>query len=155
VHPSTISRELHRNGFQKTYKAVTASRESDARRAAVRNFCKATLWFNHHFPVWLEHGISPEQIAHRLKQEHPDRTVSHEWIYRFLAADQRASGELYKYLLHRRKRYRKRHGNHDRRGQLRNRVSISERPAEIESRERLGIGRVIRSMGKAVSVRAA
>src|SRR3546814_17218726 len=39
---------------------------------------------------------------------------------------------------HRRKRYRKRYGSHDRRGQLRNRVSISERPAEVASRERLG-----------------
>src|SRR3546814_16875827 len=35
-------------------------------------------------------------------------------------------------------RYRKRYGSHDRRGQMRNRVSISERPAEVESRERLG-----------------
>jgi IS30 family transposase len=138
VHPSTISREVRRNSFQKTYKAATASRESDARRSAARKFCKPTLWFSHHLPVWLEHGMSPEQIAHRLKQEQPGRRVSHEWIYRFLAADQRAGGELYKYLRHRRKRYRKRYGSHDRRGQLRNRVSISERPAEVENRERLG-----------------
>ncbi|MEB0048897.1 IS30 family transposase, partial [Pseudomonas sp. Dout3] len=34
--------------------------------------------------------------------------------------------------------YRKRYGSHDRRGQLRNRVSITERPAEVETRERLG-----------------
>src|SRR3546814_6383736 len=73
-----------------------------------------------------------------LKQEQPSRAVSHEWIYRFIAAEQRAGGELYTYLRHRRKRYRKRYGSHDRRGQLRNRVSISERPAEVESRERLG-----------------
>jgi IS30 family transposase len=79
---------------QKTYKAATASRESDARRAAARKFCKPTLWFSHHLPVWLERGMSPEQIAHRLKQEQPHRRVSHGWIYRFLAADQRAGGEL-------------------------------------------------------------
>jgi IS30 family transposase len=82
--------------------------------------------------------MSPEQIAHRLKQEQPDRRVSHEWMYRFLAADQRAGGGLYKYLRHRRKRYRKRYESQDRRGQLRNRVSISERPAEVESRQCLG-----------------
>src|SRR3546814_4134321 len=74
----------------------------------------------------LKHGMSPEQIAQRLKQEQPSRAVSHEWIYRFIAAEQRAGGELYTYLRHRRKRYRKRYGSHDRRGQLRNRVSISE-----------------------------
>lgn len=138
VHPSTISRELRRNGSPTLYKAATANRQSDARRAAARKFCKPTLWLRHHLPVWLEHGMSPEQIAQRLKQEHPDRTVSHEWIYRFLAADQRAGGELYKYLRHRRKRYRKRYGSHDRRGLLRNRVPISERPVEAENRERLG-----------------
>jgi IS30 family transposase len=36
------------------------------------------------------------------------------------------------------RRYRKRYGSHDQRGQLRNRVSITERPAEVETRERLG-----------------
>jgi IS30 family transposase len=138
VHPSTISREVRRNGSQKTYKAAAANRESDGRRATARKSCKPTAWFSHLLPVWLEHGMSPEQIAHRLKQEQPDRSVSHEWIYRFLAADQRAGGELYKLLRHRRKRYRKRYGSHDRRGQLRNRVSISERPAEVDRRERLG-----------------
>jgi len=138
VHPSTISREVRRNGSRKTYKAASANRESDDRRAGARKLCKPTIWLSHHLPVWLEHGMSPEQIAHRLKQEQSDHTVSHEWIYRFVAADQRAGGGLYRYLRHRRKRYRKRYGSHDRRGQLRNRVSISERPAEAESRERLG-----------------
>ncbi|MEI9346042.1 IS30 family transposase, partial [Pseudomonas aeruginosa] len=38
----------------------------------------------------------------------------------------------------RRKLYRTRYASHDRRGQLRNRVSITERPAEVEARERLG-----------------
>ena len=138
VAPSTISREVRRNGSQKTYKAVLATHESTVRRAGARKFSKPVAWLIHHLPVWLEHGMSPEQIAHRLKQEQPDHAVSHEWIYRFIAADQRTGGELYRYLRHRRKRYRKRYGSHDRRGQLRNRVSISERPVEAESRERLG-----------------
>ncbi|HGN1841603.1 TPA: IS30-like element ISPpu17 family transposase, partial [Pseudomonas aeruginosa] len=138
VHPSTISREVRRNSTQNIYKAVSAAHESDARRAGARKFCKPATWLSHHLPVWLKHGMSPEQIAQRLKQEQPSRAVSHEWIYRFIAAEQRAGGELYTYLRHRRKRYRKRYGSHDRRGQLRNRVSISERPAEVESRERLG-----------------
>ena len=138
VHPSTISREVRRNSSQKTYKAVAATHESDARRAQARKHCKPLTWFSHYLPLWLKHGMSPEQIAQRLKQEQPERAVSHEWIYRFIATDKHAGGELYKYLRHRRKLYRKRYGSHDRRGQLRNRVSITERPAEVEARERLG-----------------
>jgi IS30 family transposase len=47
-------------------------------------------------------------------------------------------GPLYLHLRQRRRLYREGYGSHDRRGQLRNRVSISERPAEVETRERIG-----------------
>src|SRR5690606_41845046 len=67
---------------QNIYKAVSAAHESDARRAGARKFCKPATWLSHHLPVWLKHGMSPEQIAQRLKQEQPSRAVSHEWIYR-------------------------------------------------------------------------
>lgn len=73
-----------------------------------------------------------------MKLEQPDQAVSHEWIYRFIDVDKRGGGLLYLNLRHRRKRYHQRYGSHDRRGQLRNRVSITERPAEVETRERLG-----------------
>ena len=138
VPPSTISREVRRNAAQKIYQAVSATRESDARRAGARQCCKPVTWLSHHLAIWLKHGMSPEQIAHRLKQEKADQAVSHGWIYRFIATDQQGGGELYTYLRHRLKRYRKRYGSHDRRGLLRNRVSISERPVEVQPRERLG-----------------
>ncbi|MBN0517209.1 helix-turn-helix domain-containing protein, partial [Pseudomonas aeruginosa] len=85
VHPSTISREVRRNSSQKTYKAVAATHESDARRGQAGKHCKPLTWFSHYLPLWLKHGMSPEQIAQRLKQEQPERAVSHEWIYRFIA----------------------------------------------------------------------
>jgi len=81
---------------------------------------------------------SPEQIANRLRVEGSDHVVSHEWIYRYLDTDKRNGGGLYLHLRQRRKRYRKRYGSHDRRGQLPNRVSISERPLEAATRERIG-----------------
>jgi IS30 family transposase len=138
VSSATISREVRRNGSELPYKADEATKKSDTRRAQARRFCKPVVWLSQRIPVWLEHGMSPEQIAQRLKQEQPDHAESHEWIYRFIATDKHCGGALYLYLRHRRKRYRKRYGSHDRRGQLRNRVSITERPAEVESRERLG-----------------
>jgi IS30 family transposase len=138
VHPATISREIRRNSTENRYAAVPATQKSDARRAQAHKYCKPVAWFRHYLPIWLQHGMSPEQIAHRLKQERPNDTASHEWIYQFIAIDKRRGGDLYMHLRHRRKCYRKRYGSHDRRGQLRNRVSISERPAEVETRERLG-----------------
>jgi IS30 family transposase len=82
--------------------------------------------------------FSPEQIANRLRLEGSEHAVSHEWIYRFIDIDKRNGGQLYLHLRQRRRLYRKRYGSHDRRGQLRNRISISERPAEAETRERVG-----------------
>lgn len=76
VHPATISREVRRNSSQAIYKAVSAAKQSDARRAGARKHCKPVTWFSHHLPLWLKHGMSPEQIAQRLKQEQPDRAVN-------------------------------------------------------------------------------
>ena len=73
----------------------------------------------------------------------PPIEVSGEIRPPHIATDKCNGGQLYTYLRHRRKRYRKRYGSHDRRGQLRNRVSISERPVEVENRERLGDWRVV------------
>jgi len=138
VHPATVSREVRRNGTQQAYRAVLADQQSDVRQRSAHKFCKPKVWLHAHIPLWLEQGFSPEQIAQRLKLEQPEQAVSHEWIYRFVDVDKRGGGLLYLHLRHRRKRYRKRYGSHDRRGQLRNRVSITERPAEVETRERLG-----------------
>jgi IS30 family transposase len=131
VSPSTISREVRRNSTQTPYKADEATKKSDTRRAQAREFCKSVVWLSKRIPVWLEHGMSPEQISERLKQEQLDHAVSHEWIYRFIATDKRCGGTLYLYLRHRRKRYRKRYESHYRLALLRNRVSIIERPAEV------------------------
>jgi IS30 family transposase len=76
VHPSTISREVLRNTPQKIYQAVSATRESDVRQAGARKCCKPVTWLSHHLAIWLKHGMSPEQIAHRLKQEKADQALS-------------------------------------------------------------------------------
>src|SRR3546814_14266432 len=78
VHPSTISREVRRDSTQNIYKAVSAAHESDARRAGARKFCKPATWLSHHLPVWLKHGMSPDQIPQRLKQEQNGRASRRE-----------------------------------------------------------------------------
>jgi IS30 family transposase len=138
VHASTVSREIRRNSLKTHYKAHQADSQCTERRRNARKHCKPRAWLTALLPVWLEMQFSPEQIANRLRLEGSDHAVSHEWIYRFIDADKRNGGTLYLHLRQRRRRYRKRYGSHDRRGQLRNRVSISERPSEVATRERIG-----------------
>ena len=63
--------------------------------------------------------------------------VSHEWIYRHVYADKRRGGDLHAHLRCR-KRRRKRYGSNDRRGQIRGRIPIDERPGIVEERSRIG-----------------
>ena len=79
--------------------------------------------------------MSTEPSLWLEKQNHP--TVSHEWSHQHILQDKRRGGTLYP-RPRRQKKRKKRHGTHERRGQLPNKVSIEERPAIVERRERLG-----------------
>jgi IS30 family transposase len=92
VHPATISRKPRRNASQTICKGASATNPSDTRRAVAHKHCTPVMWFSDHLLLWLKHGMSPEQIAPLLKQEDPDRAVSHEWIYRIIAGEKRAGG---------------------------------------------------------------
>ena len=64
--------------------------------------------------------------------------ISPEWIYRYIYADKALGGDLHSHLRGQ-KPYRKRYaGGQDRRGQLKDRVSIDERPAVVDRKGRLG-----------------
>ena len=74
--------------------------------------------------------------------------VSHERIYQHIWADKREGGILYQHLRHIPKKYRKRYGSKQERGQIPNRVSIDERPPEVESREEIGHWEIDTVIGK-------
>ena len=89
---STISRELHRNRGLRGYRPAQAHRLAMARRyGTCRRRCtpgavgrdRAALHLN-----WR-----PEQIGARLKREQGVR-IRHEWIYRYVYADQRSGGRF-------------------------------------------------------------
>ncbi len=140
--PSTISREISRNGGQTSYRASSAD-EAAWKRAHRPKGCK--LVGN---PVLaeivakkLQIQWSPEQIAGWLKHTFPgneDFQVSHETIYRSLFIQ--ARGALKKELLAhlRRTRVMRRSRHHtqkaDNHGRIRDTISISERPAMVEDR---------------------
>ena len=84
---------------------------------------------------------SPQQIAGWLKHKYPDDEnyqVSHETIYRSLYVQARGAlkKELIRHLRTQRTMRRSRHGNRsgEGQGQIKDMISISERPASVEDR---------------------
>lgn len=140
--PSTVSRELHRNGGQTGYRASQADQVAWARARRpkicklVENRALARLVTDKLQSEW-----SPEQIAGWLKHTYPkdeNYQVSHETIYRSLFIQ--ARGALKKELLEhlRRTRAMRRSRHHTQKtadhGRILDAVSIRERPATVEDR---------------------
>lgn len=140
--PSTISRELQRNGGQQCYRASQADQMAWDRSCRPKT-CKLVenRALAHIVADKLRLQWSPEQIAGWLKRTYPDDAnslVSHETIYRSLYIQ--ARGALKKELLQHLKRPRvmRRSRHHtqktDNHGRILDPVSISERPATVEDR---------------------
>jgi IS30 family transposase len=135
VHPSTISRELRRNRGGRGYRPQQAHGLAQARQVAKRQPRLApVIW--QQVDTLLRQTWSPEQICGRLQQEQ-GQTISHEWIYQHIYEDKRTGGDLYRSLRCQKKR-RKRYGTYRRRGRIANHVSIDERPAVVNARQRIG-----------------
>jgi IS30 family transposase len=129
--PSTVSRELRRNADQECYVAKPAHRQSVQRRHAASGQPRidAAQWLV--VEAHLADGWSPEQIAGQ-----GDVTVSHERIYQYIAADRQRGGTLWTGL-RRRKRRRHRCGTPRQRQRFGGR-RIAERPAVVDTRQRVG-----------------
>lgn len=140
--PSTVSREIRRNGGRRCYRANRADQLAwdRARRPKrcklVQNRALARIVARQLKGLW-----SPEQIAGWLKYTYPDDEtyqVSHETIYRSLFIQ--ARGALKKELLQhlRRTRSMRRGRGHTQKtathGRIKDTVSIRERPAAVEDR---------------------
>jgi IS30 family transposase len=140
--PSTISREIKRNGGRRRYRANKAE-QAAWDRAHRPKTCK--LVENPALSLIvaskLKQRWSPQQIAGWLKKTYPEDEnyqVSHEIIYRSLYVQARGAlkKELIKHLRTRRSMRRSRHGNRsgEGQGQIKDMVRISERPASVEDR---------------------
>ena len=137
VNKSTISRELHRNTGMRGYRPKQAQERTNLRRHNARKRIRFTDAVIERVIVYLKQEWSPEQIAGHLKL-HEDIHISHETIYQFIWADKNAGGDLYTHLRHSRKKNKKRYGKTDRRGQIKDRISIDERPEVVDTKERTG-----------------
>lgn len=140
--PSTISREISRNGGREAYRAVQADQHAwvQARRP---KRCK--LAENRELADLVASKLqlewSPEQIAGWLRHTFPSSEeyhVSHETIYRSLYIQARGAlrKELLEHLRRTRAMRRSRHHTQktDNHGRIKDAVSISERPASAQDR---------------------
>ncbi len=75
-------------------------------------------------------------------------SISHEWIYQYVLKDKLAGGSLYLHLRCKKKR-KKRYGSNERRGILKNRIGIDQRPAIVDTRSRVGDWEADTIIGKA------
>jgi len=140
--PSTITREVRRNGGRETYRAARSDQR--AWDCATRpKPCK--LSFNDPLCQLIARKLrrkwSPQQIAGWLKRKHPDEEqyrVSHETIYRSLYVQTRGvlKKELQECLRSPRAIRRSRHATQKglKLRKIKNAIPISERPPEVEDR---------------------
>lgn len=133
--PSTISRELRRNrtrhdGFYRAQKAHDYA-SARRRRGRRRSWFSTEQW--QQVEAWLRQRWSPEQISGHLLASATWR-ISHETIYRYILADKKAGGTLYKSMRIMAKLRRKRYNSQDSRGVLAGKRHISTRPIEVEQR---------------------
>lgn len=141
-HRGTIGREIAAGGGRARYRAFRAQDDADRRaRRPKSGWTVERRWLWEHVQTQLRQRWSPEQIARRLRSEHPDQPewwVSHEAIYQAIYVQSR--GELRRELARCLRRGRERRRPHTRsaagsgRGQIVEMINISERPAEIEDR---------------------
>ncbi len=139
---STVSREINRNGGRQRYRASQADQAAwDRAHRAKRCKLAVNASLRRIVVGKLRRNWSPEQIGGWLKHAYPDDEdyqVSHETIYRSLFVQTRGvlRKELTQHLRTQRTMRRSTHGNRsgEGQGQIKDMVTISERPASVEDR---------------------
>ncbi|MGH9821306.1 MAG: IS30 family transposase [Pyrinomonadaceae bacterium] len=135
VDKTTVWREIRRNSTPYRYNPSRAIRIARERHRDKRKHrIGEATWTM--VEGLLRQQWSPEQISERLKLEGLP-SLSHETIYLHIYRDKEEGGVLYTNLRRRRK-YRKRIHKYCKRFGWDSRRPISERPAIVETRSRLG-----------------
>src|SRR6516162_6128143 len=137
VSQSTVSREMCRNRGQRGYRFKQAEAKAQVRQAIRSKPRKLTAPLRRGIEAKLRQmRWSPEQITGWLCEQ--GINLSHECIYQMIWQDKRDGGDLWRSLRRRGKRYNKRAGKNAGRGLIPNRIDISERPAIVARKTRLG-----------------
>jgi IS30 family transposase len=144
-HHATISRELKRNRPEydcTVYWYDWSHPKALKRRHKARHHRRrSSQRLVNYVERKLKADWSPEIIAEKLRIDYPDdekMRVSHETIYRWIYLEARGGGTLYHHLRRRRKKRRRQKRYGSGRRFIPGRVSISERPTIVETRQRFG-----------------
>ena len=140
VDSRTVDREIERNSDGETYLCRVAHRLCMERRRKRKGIPVKML------PETIavieekltQEQWSPEQISGWMKVSERGVVVSHERIYQHILSAKKNGGVLHTHLRHRGKTYQARFNGKTRRGQILGRVDISERPAIVDARSRVG-----------------
>ena len=140
--PSTISREIKRNGGITKYRAISADRQTWIRaKRPKKSKLQSNIALNDIITDKLSNKWSPEQISGYLKRTYPTDThmhISHESIYKTLYIQSRGhlKKELLKHLRTQRVMRQSKHFNTkgNARGGIIDAVSIHDRPKDVDER---------------------
>ena len=140
--PSTISREIKRNGGITKYRAISADRQTWIRaKRPKKSKLQINIALNDIITDKLSNKWSPEQISGYLKRTYPTDThmhISHESIYKTLYIQSRGhlKKELLKHLRTQRVMRQSKHFNTkgNARGGIIDAVSIHDRPKDVDER---------------------
>lgn len=139
---STISREWRRNARSGCYQASQAQHKAEYRSSTPRHRRRQ----NHRqlrsvVLSGLAREWSPEIISARLCLDYPNTPqmrISAETIYQWVYRDAAHGGHLYRQLWRRRPHRRRHHDRLPAHSRIANRVDISQRPAIVDQRSRVG-----------------
>jgi len=144
---STVSRELKRNKGLRGYRPDQANQLAKDRKSQAEKLIKMTKKLKATIEELVKKDWSPEQVSGYLRI-YKNIKISHERIYQHILVDKKNGGSLYKHLRTKSKRYKKRYGSTDRRGAIKNRKSIDERPKIVDEKTRMGDWEVDTVIGK-------
>ena len=134
---SSVYREINRNIGLRGYRPEQANEKALTRRKEAAKAVKMTAAFVMKIEELIRIEWSPEQISGRRLKEH-NECISHERIYQHIWADKQKGGDLYTYLRRQGKKYDKRRNGKSTRGQIKNQVSIDDRPEIVDNKTRVG-----------------
>lgn len=142
---STIGRELTRNRWGETYIAIHAQQLAQGRTSYVAHSKQPLKNPDVYAYVTerLRDGWSPDQIAGRLKRDHPSNRywwITAETIYRWIYQPNQIKRDnpWYEYLRRKQKKRKKYKGRKVHRAHIPDRISIHQRGSVINERKQFG-----------------
>ncbi len=136
---SSISDEIKRNSYQGNYSAIHAQVVTEERwkKSREREPLKDKQIYIYVLDR-LKDGWSPEQIVGRLEKERGHKILCFETIYQFIYAPENKDKKLWEYLPRKQKKRKKQQGRGVHKSRIPQRISIHNRPPEIDDRSVFG-----------------